>query len=60
MTYFFKEFVYSFERERKTETAQAGEKAEGEGEADPLLSWEPDMGLNPRTWRSQPELKTDA
>ena len=35
---------YLFER------AQAGE--EGEGEADSLLSREPDMGLNPRTLRS--------
>jgi len=31
------------------ERAQAGGAAEGEGEADSLLSKEPDTGLNPRT-----------
>ena len=39
---------------------QAGEAAEGEGEADSPLSREPDAGLNPRTLRSGPELKADA
>jgi len=32
----------------------------GEGEADSLMSREPDAGLNPRTLRSWPELKADA
>ena len=27
-------------------------RAEGEGEADSLLSREPDVGLNSRTWRA--------
>ena len=31
-----------------------------EGEADSLLSGEPDVGLNPRTLRSWSELKADA
>ena len=34
--------------------------AEGEGEADSLLSREPNIGLGPRTVRSRPELKADA
>ena len=34
-------------------------QAEGEEEAGCLLSREPDMGLNPRTLKSWPELKTD-
>jgi len=29
-----------------------GEEAEAEGEADSPLSREPDVGLDPRTWRS--------
>jgi len=33
---------------------------EGEGEADSLLSREPNVGLDPRTPRSQSELKADA
>jgi len=37
-------------RERGRERAQAGGAAEGE--ADSLLSQEPDLGLNPRTLRS--------
>ena len=35
-------------------------RAEGEGEADSLLSRESYMGLNPRTLRSWPEPKADA
>lgn len=43
--HFFKNFIYLFDRE------QAGRAAEGEGEGDaaPLLSKEPDAGLDPRT-----------
>ena len=37
-----------------------GEGQRGEGEADSSLSKEPDMGLDPRTSRSQPALKADA
>jgi len=33
---------------------------EGEGEADSPLSREPNMGLDPRTPGSSPELKADA
>ena len=33
--------------------------AEGEGEADSLLSRNPDMGLDPRTLGPRPELKAD-
>ena len=38
-------FIYSRERE-------GGGGAEGEGEADPMLSTEPNMGLDHRTPRS--------
>ena len=49
-SFFFKKilFIYLTDRER----AQAGGEAEGEGEADFPLSWEPSVGLDPRTWRS--------
>ena len=47
---FLRFFIYSFEKER--EKAQTGGEAEGEREADSPLSWEPNMGLHPRTWRS--------
>lgn len=52
-------------RERKRETGAGGgrdgrgAKGEGKGEADSLLNREPDMGLNPRIQRSQPEPKSD-
>ena len=40
-SYFYKDFIHLFKREHK----QRG-VAEGEGEADSLLSREPDMGLD--------------
>lgn len=46
---FFKDFIYLFMRER-----------EAEGEAGSPKSREPDAALDPRTLRSQPELKADA
>ena len=49
-------FIYLTERER----AQAGGAAEGEGEADFLLSREPDVGLDLKTLRSWPEPKAAA
>ena len=52
---YFKIFIYL--RERKQERAWAGGEAEEEGEANFPLSREPDVGLNPRTPRSWPELK---
>ena len=42
----FKDFIYLFERE----LSRAGGGAEGEEETDYLLSREPDVGLDPRTW----------
>ena len=54
---FFLRF-YLFERER--ESRQAGEAAEGEGEAGSPLSREPDVGLDPTTLGSRPEPKADA
>ena len=47
--YIFKDFIYLTGR-RESVCAQAGR--EGEGEADFLLSKEPNAGLNPRTLRS--------
>ena len=44
---FFKDFIYL--RERATESTQIGGEAEGEGEADSTLSWEPYTGLDART-----------
>ena len=53
-------FIYLRERARRCTSelvqaharASAGGAAGGEGEADSLLSREPDVGLNPRTLRS--------
>jgi len=53
-----KDFIYSFEKERKRAWAVGG--AEGKGEADSPMSVEPDTKLNPRTPRPWPEPKADA
>ena len=62
--YFLKDFIYLFERDGEWD----GGGAEGEEEADsappsPLLNrepGEPNVGFDPRTPRSRPELKEDA
>ena len=41
------------------ETERPPEEAEAEGEADSLLSRKLDMGLDPKTLRSEPEPKSD-
>ena len=46
---FFKDFIYLRERERETANG-CGVGTQGEGEADSLLSKEPDVGLDLRTW----------
>ena len=52
--YIFKDsFIYLTQWEHKQREKQA------EGEADSLLSREPDVGLDPRTLQSWPELKAD-
>ena len=53
-------FIYLFVRERERVLCpyKQGEQ-QAEGEADSLLSKEPDAGLNPRTLGSWPELKAD-
>jgi len=47
-----------FDREREHKRGEL--QAEGEGEADPPPSREPDLGLDPRTLGSWPGLKADA
>ena len=42
-------FIYLRERELEREGARGGGGAEGEEEADPPLSGEPNMGLHSRT-----------
>lgn len=54
--HFFKKTIYL--RGRHTHTQE--ERAEGDGEANSLLSGEPHAGLNPSTLRSWPLLKADA
>ena len=49
--FFFKDYLFVRVKTR--------EITEGEGEADSLLSREPDVGLNARTLRPQPKLKAD-
>ena len=59
LTFFFfkKDFIYLFPWERKK---QAQAEGGAEGEAESLLSREPDLGLYPRTPGSWLELKADA
>ena len=60
IAFFFKDFIYLFERQRvRKHTAGCG-AAEAEGEAGNLLSGELDAGLHPRTLGSQPEPKANA
>ena len=55
---FFKDFIYLFKRESMRDRTQARgsmrehKQGEAEGEADSLLSKEPDAGLNLKTLRS--------
>ena len=46
-------------KESKSERVQARGTAEEEGEADSLLSSEPNVGLDPRTLGSRPQPKAD-
>ena len=48
------------EREHVWKHKQVERQAEAEGEADSPQSREPDVGLDPRTLGSGPELKADA
>ena len=54
--FFFFKILFIYLAERATERAQAGGAAERKGEADDLLSREPDVGLDSRTLGSGPEL----
>ena len=55
---FLKDFIYLFDRQRSQ--VDRDTSREREGEAGFPLSREPDVGLDPRTLRSCPELKTEA
>ena len=48
--FFFKDFIYLYERERMSRGWGRGR--ERESQVDSPLSREPDVGLNPRTLRS--------
>ena len=55
-TFYFLKYLHLFERGRESTCTQAGK--EGEGQTDSLLSAGPDTGLDARTLRSIPELKS--
>ena len=56
LTFFFGiVFIYLTEREQE----QGEQQVEADGEAGSPLSREPDVGLHPRTSRSQPQPKAD-
>ena len=59
--FFFKDFIYLFERERQT-VSKKGNPNRGvrEEEAGSQRSREPHVGLNPRSLGSRPEPKADA
>ena len=48
----FKDFIYLFEREKEYEQEKEGEGGNPKQKAEPLLSLEPNMGLDPMTLRS--------
>ena len=50
-SFFFKDFIYLFERQ-STREQWGGAETEAKGEAESLLSREPNAGLDPRTLRS--------
>ena len=54
---FFKDFIHLFDTERSQVGREAGREV---GEADTLLSREPDAGLDLRTLGSRPEPKAEA
>ena len=55
--FFFKDFIYLFDRGRERAHKQGEQQAEGEGEAGPSLSKEPDWGIYPKILGSWPEPK---
>ena len=57
LSFSLKGFIYLFDRDKDREGTQAG--GVGEGEAGFPPSRESDVGLNPRTLGSGPELKAD-
>lgn len=57
ISYFLKDFIYSFERVHE-QGAGRGRRGEGGLQADSVLSIEPDMGLDLPTLRLQPEQKS--
>ena len=55
---FFKGFIYLFDRERDSQREREHKQGDGGG-GSRLLAEEPDMGLDPITTGSRPELKAD-
>ena len=63
--FFFKDFIYLFNRERERERERASERrntsrGSGRGRSRLQVGREPNAGLNPRTLGSHPEPKADA
>ena len=52
-------FIHLRERQRDREDVQWEGQRRGRGKADSPLSWEPNVGLDPRIPGSRPELKVD-
>ena len=59
LAFFFKDFIYLFEIEGERKRAGTEGRCREREEADFALSRERNVGLNPRTLGSWPELKTD-
>ena len=59
VSFFLKDFLSLFDREREREHKQGERQAEEEGEAGSPMSRDPDSGCHPRTPRSRPEPKAD-
>ena len=56
--FFFKDFIYLFDRDRDSQ--REGTQAGGVGEEEAGSEEEPDVGLDPTTLGSRPEPKADA
>ena len=57
--FFFKDFIYLFDRDRDSQREREHKQGSGRGRSR-LPAEEPDVGLDPGTRGSRPELKADA
>ena len=57
--FYFKDFIYLFDRDRDSQREREHSRGSGRGRSR-LIAEEPDVGLDPTTLGSRPEPKADA